>query len=259
MIDDDTFFAWLDGALSADEQARVSALVAADPVLSRRAERQRALTAMAPKSFAVDLEEPVPDRWIGMIDEALPAVGRGEVASLASARAARRARRLWGWTGAAAAVAAAAVMTIGIATSGGPQPLIAGSAGQQVASAELGTVLDKARSGSPYRVRDKAALDIQLSFRTRTGDYCRDAVLTQATGETRLIACRAPRDWQIVELVRQQGGSEGYQAASGDDAVDRTLDRLGAEPLDAAGEAEAIRNGWRPAPVPPVRSGNRRS
>ena len=45
MVEDEKFFAWLDGELSPEEAARVEAEVSADPRLSRLANEHRAMTS----------------------------------------------------------------------------------------------------------------------------------------------------------------------------------------------------------------------
>ena len=45
MVEEEKFFAWLDGELPAEEAARVEAEVAANPELSRKAEEHRAMAA----------------------------------------------------------------------------------------------------------------------------------------------------------------------------------------------------------------------
>ena len=62
MIEEEKFFAWLDGELEPDEAARVEADVAADPELSRKADQHRALAASLQGAFATVSAAPVPDR-----------------------------------------------------------------------------------------------------------------------------------------------------------------------------------------------------
>ena len=62
MVEEEKFFAWLDGELSLDEAARVEAQVAADPKLSRLAAEHKAMAAGLRGAFGSIAEAPVPER-----------------------------------------------------------------------------------------------------------------------------------------------------------------------------------------------------
>ena len=60
-MDDEKFFAWLDGELDSAEAAEVEAEVAADPRLSKLAEQHRALGTRLKAAFDTVVEVPIPD------------------------------------------------------------------------------------------------------------------------------------------------------------------------------------------------------
>ena len=62
MVEDEKFFAWLDGELPADEAARVETEVAADPRLSLLAEEHRKMTGGLRGAFGEVETQPVPER-----------------------------------------------------------------------------------------------------------------------------------------------------------------------------------------------------
>jgi anti-sigma factor RsiW len=87
MVDEEKFFAWLDGELSPDEAARVEAEVAADPEWSKLAAEHRSMTAGLRGAFGAVETRPVPERLQVMLK------GDGNVVSLADARSRRQAGR----------------------------------------------------------------------------------------------------------------------------------------------------------------------
>ena len=61
MVEEEKFFAWLDGELPPEEAAQVEAEVAADPELSRKAEEHRAMAARLRGAFDMVAAAPLPD------------------------------------------------------------------------------------------------------------------------------------------------------------------------------------------------------
>src|SRR5438132_13471720 len=60
MMDDEKFFAWLDGELAHDKAAEMQAKVAADPELARLAEQHRALGTRLKGAFGPVVEAAMP-------------------------------------------------------------------------------------------------------------------------------------------------------------------------------------------------------
>ena len=89
MVDDETFFAWLDGELPPEEAARVQAEVATDPRLSRLADEHRAMAVDLRNAFAEVEARPLPGRLERAFDR------DDKIAGLAEARAVRAATRRW--------------------------------------------------------------------------------------------------------------------------------------------------------------------
>jgi hypothetical protein len=123
-------------------------------------------------------------------------------------------------------------------TSGGrmlASGLVARALSQQLASAQP--------PGAPVA--------IGVSFRARSGSYCRTFVLRE-TQSLAGLACREGSAWQVMALARSEapgaaGGGYARAASALPPAVARTLDELIAgEPLDAAAETAARERGWKP-------------
>jgi hypothetical protein len=240
MVEDEKFFAWLDGELPPEEAARVEAEVAADPHLSRLADQHRAMTSGLRRTFAEVEAKPLPDRLRS-------AIGRDEkVVSLADARAVQAARRappVWAQMAALAATLAVGVFA-GNAMSGmfttGPSNPIEAEAGRLVASADLENALYARLASAPADSGPR----IGLTFRDKSGAICRTFEDQSASG----MACREGGDWRIRSLFQApEGQATDYRMASGQnpqlmEAVDAAID---GEPFDAAQEKAAAERGWK--------------
>jgi hypothetical protein len=235
MVEDEKFFAWLDGELPADEAARVEAEVAADPRLSMLAEEHRRMTAGLRGAFAEVEAQPVPERLARVLD-------RGKVVDLAEAREHRPHRKppsLWVQMGALAATLAIGIVT-GNLLAGGVSSPIGAEGGRLVASAELEDALYARLASMPADSGPR----IGLTFRDKSGAICRTFEEQAASG----LACREGGNWRIRNLYQSpEGQASDYRMASGQDpqlmeAVEASID---GEPFDAEQERKAMEQGWR--------------
>jgi hypothetical protein len=92
-----------------------------------------------------------------------------------------------------------------------------------------------------------APVQIGVSFRSHSGDYCR-TFLVREQQPLAGLACHERGSWRVEALARSESASAGdYRAAASAlaPAIAGTLDALIAgEPLDAAAEATARARGW---------------
>lgn len=231
MIDDEQFFAWLDGELEGDDEARVAKAVAASPELTARAEQHRKLTAGLRRAFDPVLQ--------GAAD---PPRAQAEVVDFAAKATERERRRNWfaapQWAAMAASLAIGLV--IGTQLTGGSVSPVQVDNGRLVAAAELDQALDTrlasaAASGGPR---------MGLTFRDAAGRICRSFTGVEASG----LACRDGERWQVRGLFPAAEGQGGdYRMAAGEDPrlaalIDQTIR---GEPFDAAQEKAALERGWR--------------
>ena len=193
MIDEELFYAWLDGELDGEEAGLVAARVAADPKLQAKAEQHRVLAAQLRGAFAPVLEQIVPP----------PAFASAEVVDFRARRAERRERR--SSFGVPQWAAMAATLAIGIVAgqfvndrSGAP---IESRDGRLVASASLDKALETqlASANGDGRVR------IGLTFRTGDGTICRSFTNDSSSG----LACRHGEDWRVEGLFAAPEGQQG--------------------------------------------------
>lgn len=242
MIEEEKFFAWLDGELSGDEAARVEAEVAADPELRRRADEHRAMTTRLRSTFDSVEAQPVPERIAAAVRPP-----QDNIVDFARARPERDVRRpqpFWVQMAALAAMLAVGVFTGNMLTGsifgGGSASPIAPEAGRLVASADLEDALYTRLASAPAESGPR----IGLTFRDKTGAICRTFEDRAASG----LACHEGGDWRIRSVFQSpEGQASDYRMASGADpqlmeAVEATVE---GEPFDAVQEKAAMERGWR--------------
>lgn len=237
MVEEEKFFAWLDGELPPEEAARVEAEVAADSELSRTAEEHRALAASLKGAFGSVVAAPVPAR---IAAAARPV--QENVVDLAAARAERSARRtLPLWTQAAAL---AATLAVGVFTG---NMLIPGNAGRVqsengrlVAGGKLEEALYAQLASAPADQGPR----IGMTYRDKAGAICRTFQDDNASG----LACQEGGDWRIRGLFQgAEGQASDYRMAAGTDPrlMDMVDESIAGEPFDAAQEKTALSRHWK--------------
>jgi hypothetical protein len=255
-ISDETLMAYADGELDAATRASIEAAMQEDPEIAKRVARHRALRQAMQGAFSGVLEEPVPERLIAAArGQTAAAHGQtaapkgGAVVDLAREAARRKTSpgqpRRWQ----PAAMAASLLLGFGLGflawhgTTGLMQP---GSGGGLVAKAALAKVLSSQLSDDRSPARVAMA---HLSFRSKSGEYCRTFSLT-GTDAGSGLACREGNDWKIKALAespRAATNSGDFRTAASEDspairaAVEASID---GEPLDHAGEIAARQAGW---------------
>jgi hypothetical protein len=248
-VSDETLMAYADGEVDAATRAIIEAAMREDPEVRRRIAEHRALREAMQGSFSAVLDEPVPQRLIDAArgQSAAPA---GNVVDLARARRAAAGQPLKGWRSRRPAAMAASLL-VGVALGylglHSANPLVkTNSSGELLA----GTGLAAALSHQLSEDRSPGLVAITgLSFRAKTGDYCRTFSLA-GTHSSSGLACREGDDWKIKVLAQSPpaaANSSNFRPASSADspairaAVEGSID---GEPLDRAGEIAARRQGW---------------
>ena len=237
MVDEEKFFAWLDGELPPEEAAEVERQVAADPELARLAEQHRTMAAGLRGAFDSVAVAPVP--------EPLRKAARPRPAKVIDIAACREAlaRPFVGPLPQWAAMAAMLVLGLFAGSLAGGD--LASSPvevhdGQIYAAGAVDQALERqlASAGAGGDVR------IGLTFRDASGSICRTFGTSAASG----LACRDQGDWRVQGLfAAPEGAGEEYRMAAGADPrlmdlVDSTME---GEPFDAAQEAQAKERDWR--------------
>lgn len=238
MIDDEKFFAWLDGELSPDEAAEVERQVSADPDLSRVADAHRAMQAGLSRAFDQVSSAPVPEK----LAAAARAGADTDVVDFTAVRAERDAHRtipLWQQAAALAATLAIGVLT-GNMLSGDSSSPVQPDGDRLVAAAALEDALYTRLASAPAEDGPR----IGLTFRDADGNICRTFTDFAASG----LACREGGDWRIRGLFQapEGQGTDYRMAAAADPRLMELVDTtIAGAPFDAAQERAARDRGWR--------------
>jgi hypothetical protein len=235
-IDDETFFAWLDGELEADQADRVATAVAGDSRLSRLAEQHRAFETRLRAPFDAVAAAPVPERLAQALQPS------AQVVQFAAPRRAANDAGHWAWPQ-WAAIAATLALGVGLGTTlnseRGTSPVEV-RGGKMFAAGALDSTLDEqlASAGAGGVAR------VHLTFRDQSGAVCRTFTDQRSSG----LACREGEGWQVRGMFAVPEGQAGdYRMAAGMDPnlaalIDSTIDGA---PFDARQEKAAKARGWR--------------
>jgi hypothetical protein len=244
-ISDETLMAYADGEVDAATRAIVEAAMRDDPEVRRRVAHHQAMRDVVKGAFAAVIDEPVPQRLIAAARGA-PA---GNVVDLAGARiaaAVKAPRRGLRWQPAAMAASLVLGLALGYLGWRGSTLVTVSANGELVAGAGLAEALSGQLSADHPQ---GTVATTGLSFRAKTGDYCRTFALT-ATHANSGLACREGGSWKIKVLAQSAGtpaNTSGFRpAASADSAAVRAAveESIEGEPLDQAGEIAARRGNW---------------
>jgi hypothetical protein len=240
---EETLMAYADNELDAPTRSAVEAAMAADPEIARRVAAHKALRGKLRVAFDQVLEEPAPQR---LVDAArgVPAVRReGNVIPLRRKSATRRAWPQW------AAVAASLVIGFLVGQAmllRGPGTVpVSSRNGQFLANGVLARALSEQLAGQA----EQGPVHVGVSFKARSGSYCRTFIYQEATALAGL-ACREHDEWHVQVLAQTesqpQSGGTLRQAASEipKSVLDAAEDMRVGDPLDAHAEAAARDKAW---------------
>jgi hypothetical protein len=255
-VSDEALMAYADGEVDEATRAIIETEMRENPEIRRRIAEHRALREAMQGAFSAVLDEPVPQRLIDAArghdaargQTAAPAGGGGvDLARARRAAAGQAPRRRRSWQPAAMAASLLVGLALGYVGWHSAKPLVTtSSSGELIAGAGLADALSNQLSED--RSPGLAAIT-GLSFRAKTGDYCRTFSLTGSHASSGL-ACHEGEGWKIKVLAQSppatSNSSNFRPAASADPpairvAVEESID---GEPLDRAGEVAARQGGW---------------
>jgi hypothetical protein len=227
--------AYADGELDAETRRAIEAEMAVDPQLAQEIERQRALRVEVGDAFAGVLDEPVPDRLLR--------------AARKTGAKAEPARRQWSWPEWTSIAASLLIGVLGGRAllhqpDRGTGLIVAGVDGRVIAGGALAQALSEQLSS-----QDGSGVDIGLSFRAKSGEYCR-TFGARASNPVVGFACRDAEVWRIDMLSsapRAESGGDYRMASTQLPApiVQAIAERMQGEALDADEEAVARQRRWR--------------
>lgn len=245
----ETLMAYADGELDAATRRVIEAAMATDEEIAEQIERHRKLRAELGNAFDGVLGEPVPDRLLEAAQSS-PKRTEHKVVDLVRLRAVKTqtgTRRRWSWpewTSIAASLLIGLVLGR-VALQSSPSNLVATEGSRIVAAGELAAALSERTGGGQA---NDSAVAIGLSFRSKSGEYCRTFTARQE-GALAGFACRESDRWRVHTLMQADSKSTGDYRMAGTElpppilqAVEQAID---GEALDAQAEAAARERGWR--------------
>ena len=244
---EEVLMAYADNELDESTRIAVESAMAADSEIARRIAQHRELRKRLSSAFEPVLNEQVPSRLTEAARNARASAAspyRPRVIPLPRRLALRRSAPHW--------AALAASLLLGIIAgrlafrAGGPG-LVATRDGQLMAS---GFLADALTSQLASRQQPAQRVQIGVSFRSKSGEYCRTFSIRGPALAG--LACRAADGWRLQLLSRadeQPGAATGYRQAASmmpPALVSTVADEISGEPLDARAEAAARGHGWQP-------------
>lgn len=242
--DDETLMAFADGELDAATRTAIIAAAAQDPELAARVAQFRAQRVQVADAYSGLLDQPVPERLrtaarapVSGADNS--AKSRGNVVQFPSRGSPSpglrwRARE---WTAMAASLVIGGLIAWQLLASSAGD--MATRDGALVARGELAKALDVQLAGDQGA---DAAVRIGLSFKSRTGEYCRSFAASAVSLSG--LACREQGEWHI-KATDSLVESAGLRQASSPAMLQIIEAHIAGEPLDAAAERSARDAGWR--------------
>lgn len=249
--DSEKLSAMIDGELTADELARLTARLQQEPSLAAELERLRAADQRVRRAFGRLSSDPLPANTVGALNKGRQENAPGGVFAAKSLR--RRApvpKTRW-----PAALAAGIALAVGYLSANllhtqapGALPFVAGN-GRVVPDSPLHELLQHRPSADPAGLGGAGTAEARFSFRDINGRWCRQAAMTSAQGSTEFVACRTDGNWKIEFAAfaeRRPGATGTYAPATGaTTAVDGAVDALiRGEALGRDAERQIIERGW---------------
>lgn len=243
---DEVLMAYADDELDAQMRAAVDAAMDSDPEIRRRIAQHKALRSRFHTAFNRVLDEPVPLHLVTVVRGDGPAARASTVVPLH-----RRQTRRWTWPQwtaiAASLIVGVMVGQLALLHTGDEGPIVMRD-GRMLAQGTLAHALSD-QLASAQSATDPVRIGV--SFRAKSGEYCRTFILRQPGGLAGL-ACHAAEGWQVGALARTESpvvGSGGYRQAASPlpPAVMAAVgNRITGEPLDQRSEAAARARKWQP-------------
>jgi anti-sigma factor RsiW len=250
-LSDETLMRYADGELADEDRLAVEQLMRRDPEIRQRVEQHLRLRQELQSAFSGELGEPVPPRLIAALRES-PAATHSTVVQLRQRHPVRAWIKTVPWRmGGALAASLLIGLALGVGSWRSGSLLESGQAGGLLARGALATALSQQLSGQAHA---EAAVVVGLSFRTKSGEYCR-AFSLRARASVSGLACRSGMQWRIDLLHRSDTADSSQSdyrlaASESDPLLLSTIEkRIAGEPLDQAQERAARDQHWDPAPA----------
>ncbi len=237
IIDDEKLSAFLDAELPEAEMEVIREQLIEDENLANRMAELAMVDELVAMSYSTIDASPLPEAIKNLLAEDAAKVETKTAKIIAFAGL----KKIQQSVQQHAAIAASVALVIGFGIS---QFLHTntGNDWQAVAS-----ILEAAPSGVEQLSSSGAHIKPRLTFINKTGDYCRQFVLSDKNSTSENIACRKDNQWQLAATVYlekvQQAGT--YQTASGGSLLDATVEQMASgDFFNAQAESVAIKQHW---------------
>ena len=251
-ISDDMLMAYADGELDAAQCAQIEQAVALDARLAARLAQHQALRKKVQGAFAPVLAAPVPEHLLAALRKpSAQTAGESGFSNVIAFKTrqvnelqATQRRAQWSWPQWSAMAASLIVGVLGtlVVLNNKSNDMITARTGALLATGRLATALTAQLSGA---TNDQ--IQMKLSFKARSGEYCRSFVIKQQQSMAGL-ACRNGAEWRVPVLTATTG-SDGTYRQAGSELPPAVLQWIDAErdgdALDAEGEQAARKAEWK--------------
>ncbi len=240
---DEQLNAFIDGELSAEDNAELAEALVEDETLASRLEQLQGADLSFCQSLSAIDQKPLPDRIEQLLQSAEQAPG-DETPIAANDNSPWR------------AVAASIALVVAFAAGGLLNPFgQANDAGQTSLAAlssqsEIATLLETGESGVSNTLNDGRQVELRLSFVSNSALPCREFRLGNSSSATQAVACRTEDgSWNTVlaaEAAPFAAQTGGYRTATdSDDAFGSAVGNLmQGDSLGADQESALISRGW---------------
>lgn len=253
-VSDEEVFAYVDGELPPETMAKITAAMSKDPALAARIQAQRDLRRLLSGAHAGVLREPVPPGLKATVTagskpaeviafpQPRPKEKIKDKAKVQKPSAPVAGRPAFRKPPAWAAMAACLVAGLAIGRLALPSPPTADGRAAALPMA-VGPLAQALEDGAA--AQGQGPVRIGVTFKSQDGRWCRTFQGQAQAG----VACRAGGSWRVLASspAGAAAGGEYRQAASQTPAaVMAVVDgMIEGAPLDAAGEAQALKTNWR--------------
>ncbi len=228
--------AFLDSELPAAEMEAIREALIDDQALADRLAELAAVDTLIANTYNAINDQPLPQSVTTLLTP--PEGPGGKVIALALFGRAGRVLRHH------AGLAAAVILGVGIGL-GALLPLPE----KETSWHRVSAVLDSTPSRETHSLGGGTSLTPTLTFRDRTGTYCRLYEVVADGGRREQLACRRERGWQLAATIYLPEGAGGnlYRPAAGGSALDPLIDKTIADgPYDRRQELSLIADKWQP-------------
>ena len=233
---------YLDRELPAGEQEQLEQRLAAEPMLQVALRRLQSLQRQLQATYGQLGDGPVPERTLALLREAPGQAAQQPLSTTNVVQLTRKRNMNWGFALAASLVVAVSATLVS-------------QWDQQSAQPGADTLLSAALDSTPSRgagwetLSDGRTLRPVLSFRSSTGNWCREYLLGDSEGNWHGVACRGTDGWttEVLAATRVEDTSAQYRPAGAADSmsvadyIDRNANGI---PLDGREEASIMARGW---------------